>query len=31
MDNIFNGGFFARLVEYIKEFFAKLFSPQPIE
>lgn len=34
MDNIFNGGFFVRLVELIKEFFAKLFSkfgPQPIE
>ena len=34
MDNIFNGGFFVRLVEHIKEFFAKLFSkfgPQPID
>ena len=34
MDNIFNGGFSARLVELIKEFFVMLFSifgPQPIE
>jgi len=30
MDNIFNGGFFARLVELITMLFS-IFGPQPIE